>query len=273
MRFLLPLLVLAACSSEPAAPPAPQPAQPAPTAPGTPVAGDAAGQTSGEHAHASPHGGVVKTVGQRHVEALFMPGGIMFYVSDGAQKPLPVDGFTGTALIKGPGGVETVTLAPMGDHLHAVAKLAQSDAASAVLTLTYEGKAESVSFETKSVGLQEHDHTSLHGGQVSMWGDYHVEYAPKDDEHRVWISDAKRVPVTAAVSGSLKDGEAAVPLSFDPATGVLSGKAEGAGSRPVMVDVKVGETSFSLGFNAAGAPAGGGHDHGAGGHEHGAHGH
>lgn len=279
MRTLLPLLaLLAACSDEPAAPAAP--AAPEAAAPAAPAAGHAAG----DHAHDSPHGGVVKTVGERHVEALFMPGGIMFWVSDAAQKPLPVDGFTGTAVVKGPQGVETVTLAPMGDHLHAVAKLAQGDAASAVLTLTKDGKAESVTFETSAVGLQEHDHTALHGGQVSMWGDYHVEYAPKDGEHRVWVSDAKRVPVTTNVSGSLKDGDTVVPLTFDPATGVLSGKAEGAGTRPVMVDVKVGEAGFSLAFGPAGAgghhgggdhhgatpgtPAQGGHDHGAAGHAH-----
>ncbi|MDP2306595.1 MAG: hypothetical protein Q8P18_11290 [Pseudomonadota bacterium] len=268
MRTLLPLLILAAaCSSEPTTPAPVAPPQPAaPAAAPTPAAAEHAG---GAHAHASPHGGEVKTVGDHHVEALFMPGGIMFYVSDAAQKPLPIDGFTGSAVVKGPGGVETVTLAPMGDHLHARAKLAQGDAVTAVLTLTFGGKAESVSFETKAVGLQEHDHTSLHGGQVGMWGDYHLEYAPKDGEHRVWVTDAKRAQVTG-VSGSLKDGDTVVPLTFDPAAGVLAGKNAGAGTRPVMVDVKVGETSFSLGFNpAAGeaAPASG-HDHDHGAHAH-----
>ncbi|MDP2309706.1 MAG: hypothetical protein Q8P18_27040 [Pseudomonadota bacterium] len=269
MRTLLPLLVLAAaCSTEPAAP-APA-APPQPIAPAAVPAPAAPGHAGAEHAHASPHGGEVKTVGERHVEALFMPGGIMFYVSDAGQKPLSLDGLTGSAVVKGPSGVETVTLAPMGDHLHAAARLAQGDAATAVLTLTVGGKAESVSFEVKSVGLQEHDHTSLHGGQVGMWGDYHLEYAPQDDEHRVWVTDAKRAQVTG-VSGSLKDGDTVVPLTFDPATGVLSGKLEGAGTRPVMVDVKVGETSFSLGFNPAAAAPTGGHDHGA--HDHGTHGH
>lgn len=272
MRFLLPLFVLAACSGEQASAPAPsEPAAPAAPAAPAPAAAPAGDHAGGDHAHASPHGGIVKTVGERHVEALFMPGGIMFYVSDSAQKALPVDGFSGTAVVKGPAGVENVTLSPMGDHLHAVAKLEHGKPASVVLTLTHSGKADSVSFETQAVGLSEHDHTSLHGGQVGMWGDYHLEYAPKDGEHRVWISDAKRVPVTAAVSGSLKDGETVVPLTFDPATGMLSGKAEGAGTRPVMVDVKVGETSFSLGFNAVGAaPAAGGDGHG---HDHGGHGH
>lgn len=261
---LLFLVLAAACSSEPTAPvQAPTPPPPASTAPET------TGHGGGDHAHASPHGGEVKTVGERHVEALFMPDGLMFWISDSAQKALPTEGFTGSVVVKGPSGVETVTVAPMGDHLHAAAKLAQGEAASAVLTLTFGGKAESVSFETASVGLKEHDHASLHGGQVGMWGDYHLEYAPSDGEHRVWVTDANRVKV-AGVTGSLKDGDTVVPLSFDEAAGVLSGKNAGAGSRPVMVDVKVGETSFSLGFNAVvePAPPAHGHEHGAHGHEH-----
>ncbi|MES2644253.1 MAG: hypothetical protein V4850_32505 [Myxococcota bacterium] len=261
MRFLLPFVLLAACSTEPTAT-EPAPAAPAPAAPAP-----AADHADGEHAHASPHGGEIKTVGNRHVEALFMPGGIMVWLTDTAEKPLPLDGITGSAVVKGPGGVETVTLAPMGDHLHAVAKLAQGEPATAVLTLTSSGKAESVSFETNAVGLQEHDHTSLHGGQVGMWGDYHLEYAPIDGEHRVWVTDAKRVPV-AGVTGSLTDGETAVPLTFDPATGKLAGKADGAGTRPVMVDVKVGETTFSLGFNAASPPPAKGYEHSPHGHGH-----
>lgn len=266
---LLSLLLLAACSTEPVVAPVAPAAAPSATTAG-------AGHADAAHAHASPHGGEVKAVGTRHVEALFMPGGIMFWLYDSEDKPLPIDGFTGSAVVKGPGGVETVTLTPMGDHLHAMVKLTQGQPATAVLTLTSAGKAESVSFETSGVGLAEHDHTSLHGGQVSMWGDYHLEYAPKDGEHRVWVTDANRVAVTG-VTGSLKDGDTVVPLTFDAATGVLSGKANGAGSRPVMVDVKVGETSFSLGFDsAATAPApapAAGHEHGAAGHEHGVAGH
>ena len=59
---------------------------PAPTAPSQASPGHA----SGEHAHESPHGGEVKTVGERHVEALFMPVGIMFYVSDAAQHTIAI---------------------------------------------------------------------------------------------------------------------------------------------------------------------------------------
>jgi len=259
MRPLLLAVLLAGCASEPApAPPVEAPAPPAP----------AAEPAAAGHAHASPHGGILKALGQREVEAVFTPVGLMFYVYDAADAPVPVDGLRGSAVVQGPKGVVTVALSPMGDHLHAPAKLVHGEPATAVLTLVTQGAAESVSFETPTVGLAAHDHTSLHGGQVGMWGDYHLEYAPKDGEHRLWLSDANRVPVTTPTIGSLQDGGTTVPLVFDAATGLLTGKAEGAGIRSVMVDLKVGETSFSLGFNAveaASAP----HDHGQGPHTHG----
>ena len=236
------LFFLLSCSpggSPPAAPPAPSPA-PA-EAPHTHAPGD--------HAHASPHGGMVQTVGDMHVEALMMAGGVMFYLSDGQQKPLAVDGYSGSAVVKGPGGLTTVDLAPMGDHLHAAAALEQGKPASVVLTLKHGDQAMSASFETQAVGLATHDHTSLHGGTVSMWGNYHVEYAPKDASYRIWVTDESRNPVSGPITASVKDGDRTVPLAADP-TGMLSGPGEGAGTRPVMVDVKVGDAAFSLSFNA-----------------------
>lgn len=245
--MILISLLFAACSTPeapaPAAPPAPAAAPPPAPAAAAP------GHGGGDHSHASPHGGIVQTVGSKHIEALMMPEGVMFYLSDGDQKPLPIDGYAGTAVIKGPEGVATVTLMPMGDHLHAAAKLAQGQPASVVLTVTKDGKAESASFATETVGLQSHDHTSLHGGQVGMWGDYHLEYAPKDDTYRVWVTDAFRAAVTSGITGSLKDGDTVVPLTPDAGAGMLSGKGAGAGTRPVMVDIQIGEKSFSLGFN------------------------
>lgn len=87
-----------------------------------------------------------------------------------------------------------------------------------------------------------------------MWGDFHVEYAPQDGEHRFWVTGANRIPVTGAVTGTLKDGNTVLPLTLDT-SGMLSAKAEGAGTRPVLVEITTGAQSFSLGFNAAGAGA------------------
>lgn len=95
-----------------------------------------------------------------------------------------------------------------------------------------------------------HDHTPQHGGQVSMSGNYHVEYVAGKGEYHVWVTDAHRNAVPDPVSAALRDGSANVALSPD-ATGGFTAKGNGAGTRPVMVDVTAGDQHFSLGFNAA----------------------
>jgi hypothetical protein len=237
------LLALVACSPSSSPPPPSSPV--AAPSPANPV------DESKPHRHDAPHGGIVQTLGDIHAEALFMPAGVMFYLEDGAQAPLAVDGYTGSAVVKGPSGIVTVDLMAMGDHLHAPATLVQGQPASAVLTLTHEGKAVSASFDSTAVGLASHDHVALHGGQVGMWGEYHLEYAPKDGEYRVWVTDEHRNPVAGTVTGSVKDGATVTPLGAGP-DGALTGKGDGAGTRPVTVDVTVDGKAFSLGFNPAG---------------------
>ncbi len=256
MTLLLALLL--ACTT---------PEAPAPTAEAGPAA--APSHADDPHDHPAPHGGVLRVLGETHVEALLMPDGILFYLTDGKEGTLPVAGYTGTAVVKGPDGVVTVPLTPMGDHLHAAAKLAQGQPASAVLTLTRDGKAESGMFETQSVGMEAHAHTSMHGGEVIMRGNWHVEYVPVDGEYRVWLTDEVRVAVTEGVTASVKDGDKEVPLVLDPATKMLSAKAEGAGTRPVTIQVKVGETAFTVDVPATTGEAGHGEGpHGAPGHTH-----
>lgn len=242
------LLFLLACSTPAPTPVAPPPA---PAAEHAHEAGAAHEHAAGDHHHDAPHGGIVKTTGDMHVEAVMTPAGVMFYLSDADQVALPVDGYSGSAVIKGPTGVTTADLMPMGDHLHAPATLEQGKPASVVLTFTRDGKALSVAFETETVGLASHDHTSLHGGQVGMWGDHHVEYAAQDGEYRFWITDAHRNPVTGPVSGSVKVGATELPLV--PGDGaLLSVKAADAGKVPVTVTVVTDGSTFSLGFNAVG---------------------
>lgn len=261
------LTLLFACADEIEAP-VPAPPAPAPSA-APPAPAPAAEHAGGEHAHKAPHGGEVKSVGSVHVEAKFMPEGLLVWVTDKDEKTLDTAAFVGaTAIVKGEGAPQSLSFAPMGDHLHAQATLKHGAPASAVVTITVDGKPQAVQFSTPSVGMAEHEHTSLHGGVVSMWADHHVEYAPKGGEYRFFVSDAKRQAVTTGVSGSVEDGDEVVPLQFDPATGLLRAKAAGAGTRPVTLDAKVGDASFKLAFGASAAPAAGGH-----GHDHGAHGH
>lgn len=242
------LLLLFACGDS-AAPHAHDGAAPhahdAPAA-SAPAAG---GHAATPHSHASGHGGEVKTVGDLHVEARFMKSGVMVWVTDAAEKPVDLAQVTAGAVVKTAKGIESVPMSVMGDHLHAAVALEEGTPADAVLTITYGGKPVSVDFRTEKVGaLAEHDHTSLHGGVVGMWGDYHVEYLAKDGEVRFWMSDAHRLAIKEGVSGSAKLGDTVVPLAFDPATGLLSGKATPAAGQQIMLDAKVGETSFSLAF-------------------------
>ena len=112
--------------------------------------------------------------------------------------------------------------------------------------------------------LAAHDHRALHGGQVSMYGDHHVEYLAAGGEYRVWVTTANREPITTGVKGSLKDGDTTVPLTPDDGQGLLVGHGDGAGTRPVMVEVTADGQTFSLGFNAVpadGAAADDDHDH------------
>ncbi len=262
------LLALLACGGASEAPPAAPPATPSPS----PAAEHGGAEHGGaDHGHGAAHGGIQKELDGMHVEGLAMPDGVMFWPTDGDARPLPLEGFSGNATIKGPAGVEQVPLMAMGDHLHAPAKLVQGQPATIVVTLTRDGKAQSATFEVPKVGLESHDHTSLHGGEVGMWANYHVEYVGTGSEHRFWITDATRLTLKDGFTATVKDGETTLPLTLDPQTGALSAKAEGAGSRPVSIEVKAGETTFSLPFQAkaagaAGAPGQG--EHGGGGHAH-----
>jgi hypothetical protein len=117
--------------------------------------------------------------------------------------------------------------------------------------------------------LEAHDHRALHGGQVSMSDDHHVEYVGGAGEYRFWVTNATREAITSGVSGTVKVGETTLPLTPDNATGLLSAKGEGAGTQPVLVEVTADGTTFSLGFNAMGdAPAHEHHDGGDDDHDH-----
>lgn len=249
MRVLALSAFFLACA-EPLAPAPPPPAvevpAPAPRTPRPPVA-EHADHGATAHAHASGHGGEVKAVGALHVEGRFLRSGLMVWISDAAGVPVDLAAASGTAVIKGPAGVTTVLLTGMGDHLHAAMTLPEGTAADAVVTLSVAGQAVSVDFRTAAVGsLAEHDHTALHGGVVSMWGDHHVEYVARPDTVRFYVTDAKRVPVTTNVSGTVTVGGKAVPLVFDADIGALTAAVAPTGL--VMLDAKVGDATFSLGF-------------------------
>ena len=258
MRHLLPLLLLIGCG-EPT-----QPAAPAePVAPAAPAHNEHAAQAGG-HAnavgdgHAARHGGQQRELQGMHVEGMFQADGVMFYLADGDNNPLSPEGATGEAVISSGSSVVTASLAPKGDALVAAATLESGKPASAVLTLTRAGQTQSASFETSAVGTTFHDHTALHGGQVGMWGHYHVELLAGDGAYSVWVTDASRNPVTSGLSGVVVDGAQRLALAADASGGGFTARAEGAGSRPVTVEITVQDQQISLPFQAAPA-AGDGH--------------
>jgi hypothetical protein len=246
-------LALAACTSDETPPP-----PPTPTAEHTHAEGHHHAEGDG---HAARHGGQQRELKGLHVEALFEADGVHFYLGDGDNNPLSPEGSTGDAVITGPAGVETASLMAMGDALHAPAKLETGKPASAVLTLTRGGETQSASFETAAVGTAFHDHAALHGGQVGMWGHYHVELLAKDDVYSVWVTDAGRSPVTTATTGVVVDGSQRLALTVDPTSGGLTAKAEGAGTRPVTVEITVEDQNISLPFQAGTATGDGHADH------------
>lgn len=82
-----------------------------------------------------------------------------------------------------------------------------------------------------------------------MWGDFHLEYAAADGAYRVWVTDAHRNPVPGPLLGSVQDGAVKIPM-VEGEGGLLSATGEGAGTRPVTVEVTAGGKTFALGFNA-----------------------
>jgi hypothetical protein len=71
----------------------------------------AAGET---HAHTSPHGGVVRTAGNYHVELVLAGNQMTVYLLDGQEKTLPSQGLTGTAMVQQGGKTASVKLAAAG---------------------------------------------------------------------------------------------------------------------------------------------------------------
>ncbi len=94
-----------------------------------------------EHAHKSPHGGQVITVGSYHYEFLVNPGEIDIYVLDGKENVLPPKGMEGTLLIQLPDKTKkNVTLEPTGDYFKASLDTSAVGSFIAITTIKINGK-------------------------------------------------------------------------------------------------------------------------------------
>jgi hypothetical protein len=194
---------------------------------------------------------MVQTVGSIHLEVRLLPEGVMAWVTDAQEKELDPAPYAGTATVQGPAGVQTVPLNPMGTHLHAMARLEHGQPATVVLTIPVDGQMKSVSYSVEKVGLDAHEHTPLHGGVVGMVGPYHIEYVFQDGQQRFYMSDDKRVAVVDEVSGQIEQGGQLVPLTFDPAQGLLQAPATVPQGQPVKLKATVRGASVELGFPLA----------------------
>ncbi|WBO86791.1 heavy metal-binding domain-containing protein [Hymenobacter yonginensis] len=113
--------------------------------PGTAAHGHkAAGET---HAHASPHGGTVRTAGKYHLELVQQAGQLQVYLLDDNEKTLPVTRATGTAmLLSAAGKTSSVKLLPTGNHLVAAVP-AGLTLRTAIVSLNANGSSLSARFE------------------------------------------------------------------------------------------------------------------------------
>lgn len=250
MTSLLLLLALIACEDR-------DPAQVPPRGPPVALAPEEQGHEGHEHpedhGHGARHGGQQRELEGMHVEALFQKDGVHFYLADADNQPLAPTFATGHALVTGPAGTEDVALVVHDDHLLAAKGLSEGQPASALLSLSRDGKLQSVNFETRGVGLAFHDHTPLHGGAVGMSGHYHIELLTTPGRFQVWLTDAGRGAITDDLAGVIVLGDQRVPLQLDTSTGALVAESAEAGSAAVVVELQHDGRTIALPFTAPAA--------------------
>ncbi|MBX9851303.1 MAG: hypothetical protein K2X86_06035 [Cytophagaceae bacterium] len=102
-----------------------------------------------QHSHASPHGGTVVTAGEYHVEMVKNGNEVKFYISDNAEKAIPLSGITGKAIFQTGGKTETKDLMVHEDHLMATVDNADK-LSGAIVTLRIGDKTVSAKFNSGS---------------------------------------------------------------------------------------------------------------------------
>jgi len=94
-----------------------------------------------EHAHESPHGGQVTTVGKYHYEMVVKPGEILIYVLGDNMKTLPLKGMEGTLLVQLPDKTrKTIKLETAGESFKAAFDAGSVESFIAIATIKIEGK-------------------------------------------------------------------------------------------------------------------------------------
>ncbi len=107
-----------------------------------------------DHAHGSPHGGVVKTAGDYHIEMVVGEGEVSYYLLDGEEKSIPNADVTGTVILQFDDETLSDKLTPKGgDHFTLELKEGASPFTS-IVSFVVNGKTVVAKFQKES----QHDH-------------------------------------------------------------------------------------------------------------------
>lgn len=120
--------------TEPSAPAGPDGGSPTPPEEPPPA------EPPGEHAHGSPHGGSVVTVGRYHYELVVRDRTFVVYLLDSRLNTLPVASVRGEIVVAHGRERYTLPLSPAGDHLEATGEHAESGDFVALVKLELEGR-------------------------------------------------------------------------------------------------------------------------------------
>lgn len=106
----------------------------------------AQGHPAQDHAHEAPHGGLVQSTSQGHLELVAgKDGTFKLYVLDEQLTVRPVTGASGTLKLTVPGYAD-VKLAPVGDHLEGKGAAFQAEHTTAVVSVTTGGATQTARF-------------------------------------------------------------------------------------------------------------------------------
>ena len=108
--------------------------------------GQAKKQAGETHAHKAPHGGLMKSVGTHHVELFVSPTSLTVWVLGDKMVPEPAIK-AGRVVLQVPGKpAQTLTLAPMQNHLMTMVTLKDVKSFVAIVSVPVEGKTQSTRF-------------------------------------------------------------------------------------------------------------------------------
>lgn len=111
----------------------------------------------GDHKHGSPHGGVVKSAGDYHLELLVKEGKMTVYLLDGKEKSLSVANAKGNAILQTVDGKASnaVLINDKTAFSYNVDKSVKLN--KAIISVVINGKTASASFDIKE-SAGHHDH-------------------------------------------------------------------------------------------------------------------